>query len=94
MKTDFLEIEAIKLLNETAKGILQEKYSLKNDLVMTGWVIKVNSITEKILDNATKEKLEKECEEIWDKWYKKVHKEQFTEKNLTILNNLTQVLQS
>ena len=88
MRTDFLEVEGIKMLNEIAKGMLQEKYNLKNDLIMTGWAFKINSTLENIVDNATKNKLEKECNEIWDKWYKKVHEEQLTEENLKTLNNL------
>ena len=64
-----------------------EEYNLKNDLVMTGWAIKIDSIINRIQDIKLKEKLEKECEKIWDEWYEKVQK-QLTKDNLAILDSL------
>lgn len=55
---------------------------------MTGWAVKTNKILEKIDNSLERTKLEKECEEIWTKWYIKVQKEVFSEKNLKIIEKL------
>ena len=83
-----LDIESIKELIKIAKIKLQEKISLENELIMTGWAIKTNKILEKIENTLERTKLEKECEEIWTKWYIKVQKEVFSEKNLKIFEKL------
>ena len=83
-----LDIESIKELIKIAKIKLQEKISLENELIMTGWAVKTNEILEKIDNSLERTKLEKECEEIWTKWYIKVQKEVFSEKNLKIIEKL------
>ena len=83
-----LDIESIKELIKIAKIKLQEKISLENELIMTGWAVKTNKILEKIDNTLERTKLEKECEEIWTKWYIKVQKEIFSEKNLKIIKKL------
>lgn len=83
-----LDIESIKELIKIAKIKLQEKISLENELIMTGWAVKTNKILEKIENTLERTKLEKECEEIWTKWYIKVQKEVFSEKNLKIFEKL------
>lgn len=83
-----LDIESIKELIKIAKIKLQEKISLENELIMTGWAVKTNEILEKIKNTLERTKLEKECEEIWTKWYIKVQKEVFSEKNLKIIKKL------
>ncbi len=83
-----LDIESIKELIKIAKIKLQEKISLENELIMTGWAVKTNKILEKIDNTLERTKLEKECEEIWTKWYIKVQKEVFSEKNLKIFEKL------
>ena len=55
---------------------------------MTGWEIKIDGIINRIQWIKMKEKLEKECEEIWNKWYEKVQKEQLTKDNLAIMDAL------
>lgn len=83
-----LDIESIKEMIKIAKTKLQEKISLENELIMTGWAVKTNKILEKIDNAIERTKLEKECEEIWAKWYIKVQKELFSEKNLKIIEKL------
>lgn len=83
-----LDIESIKELIKIAKIKLQEKINLENELIMTGWAVKTNKILEKIDNTLERTKLEKECEEIWTKWYIKVQKEIFSEKNLKIIKKL------
>ena len=83
-----LDIESIKELIKIAKIKLQEEISLENELIMTGWAVKTNKILEKIDNTIERTKLEKECEEIWAKWYIKVQKELFSEKNLKIIEKL------
>ena len=83
-----LDIESIKELIKIAKIKLQEKISLENDLIMTGWAVKTNKILKKSGNTLEKAKLEKECEEIWTKWYIKVQKEVFSEENLKIFEKL------
>ena len=83
-----LDIESIKELIKIAKIKLQEKINLENELIMTGWAVKTNKILEKIDNTLERTKLEKECEEIWTKWYIKVQKEVFSEKNLKIIEKL------
>lgn len=83
-----IDIESIKELIKIAKIKLQEKISLENELIMTGWAVKTNEILEKIENTLERTKLEKECEEIWTKWYIKVQKEVFSEKNLKIIKKL------
>ena len=83
-----LDIESIKELIKIAKIKLQEKINLENELIMTGWAVKTNKILEKIDNTLERTKLEKECEEIWAKWYIKVQKELFSEKNLKIIKKL------
>ena len=83
-----IDIESIKELIKIAKIKLQEKISLENELIMTGWAVKTNKILEKIDSTLERTKLEKECEEIWTKWYIKVQKEVFSEKNLKIIEKL------
>ena len=54
----------------------------------------LESVWNKNLNDAKKvaekvnEYLEKECEEIWNKWYEKVQKEQLTKDNLAIMDAL------
>lgn len=83
-----LDIESIKELIKIAKIKLQEKISLENELIMTGWAVKTNKILEKIDNTLERTNLEKECEEIWAKWYIKVQKEIFSEKNLKIIKKM------
>lgn len=83
-----LDIESIKEMIKIAKTKLQEKISLENELIMTGWAVKTNKILEKIDNTIERTKLEKECEEVWAKWYIKVQKELFSEKNLKIIEKL------
>ena len=83
-----LDIESIKELIKIAKIKLQEKINLENELIMTGWAVKTNKILEKIDNTLERTKLEKECEEIWTKWYIKVQKEIFSEKNLKIIKKM------
>lgn len=83
-----IDIESIKELIKIAKIKLQEKISLENELIMTGWAVKTNKILEKIENTLERTKLEKECEEIWTKWYIKVQKEVFSEKNFKIIEKL------
>lgn len=85
---DRFYLTATNELKKVAEEVIKEKYNLKNDLVMTGWAIKIDGIINCIQDIKLKEKLEKECEEIWNKWYKKVQKEQLTKDNLAIMDAL------
>ena len=85
---DRFYLTAMNELKKVAEGVIKEKYNLKNDLVMTGWAIKIDGIINCIQDIKLKEKLEKECEEIWNKWYEKVQKEQLTKDNLAIMDAL------
>ena len=84
---DGFYLTTVSELKKVAEEVIKEKYNLKNDLVMTGWAIKINDIINRIQDIKLKEKLEKECEEIWNKWYEKVQK-QLTKDNLAILDSL------
>ena len=84
---DGFYLAAVNELKKVAEEVIKKKYDLKNDLVMTGWAIKINDIINRIQDIKLKEKLEKECEEIWDEWYEKVQK-QLTKNNLAILDSL------
>ena len=84
---DRFYLTAMNELKKVAEEVIKEKYNLKNDLVMTGWAIKIDGIINRIQDIKLKEKLEKECEEIWDEWYEKVQK-QLTKDNLAILDSL------
>ncbi len=59
---------------------------------MTGWAIKIDGIINPIQDIKLKEKLEKECEEIWNKWYEKVQKEQLTKDNLAIMGSIIKAI--
>lgn len=85
---DRFYLTAMNELKKVAEGVIKEKYNLKNDLVMTGWAIKIDGIINCIQDIKLKEKLEKECEEVWNKWYEKVQKEQLTKDNLAIMDAL------
>ena len=85
---DGFYLTTVNELKKVAEEVIKEKYNLKNDLVMTGWAIKIDGIINCIQDIKLKEKLEKECEEIWNKWYKKVQKEQLTKDNLAIMDAL------
>jgi len=85
---DGFYLTAMNELKKVAEEVIKEKYNLKNDLVMTGWAIKIDGIINHIQDIKLKEKLEKECEEIWNKWYEKVQKEQLTKDNLAIMDAL------
>ena len=85
---DGFYLTTVNELKKVAEEVIKEKYNLKNDLVMTGWAIKINGIINPIQDIKLKEKLEKECEEIWNKWYEKVQKEQLTKDNLAIMDAL------
>lgn len=85
---DGFYLTTVSELKKVAEEVIKEKYNLKNDLVMTGWAIKINDIINRIKDIKLKEKLEKECEEIWDEWYEKVQKEQLTKDNLAIMDAL------
>ena len=84
---DGFYLTTVNKLKKVAEEAIKEKYNLKNDLVMTGWAIKINDIINRIQDIKLKEKLEKECEKIWDEWYEKVQK-QLTKDNLAILDSL------
>ena len=85
---DRFYLTATNELKKVAEEVIKEKYNLKNDLVMTGWAIKIDGIINCIQDIKLKEKLEKECEEVWNKWYEKVQKEQLTKDNLAIMDAL------
>ena len=85
---DGFYLTTVNELKKVAEEVIKEKYNLKNDLVMTGWAIKIDGIINCIQDIKLKEKLEKECEEIWNKWYEKVQKEQLTKDNLAIMDAL------
>lgn len=78
----------IKEMKKVAEKVMEEKYNLKNDLLMTGWAFKINELINNIQNSELKEKLDRECQEIWDKWFAKIKKEQLTEKNLAILDAL------
>ena len=84
---DGFYLMTVNKLKKVAEEVIKEKYNFKNDLIMTGWAIKINDIINRIQDIKLKEKLEKECEEIWDEWYEKVQK-QLTKNNLAILDSL------
>ena len=84
---DGFYLTTVNELKKVAEEVIKEKYNLKNDLVMTGWAIKIDGIINRIQDIKLKEKLEKECEEIWNKWYEKVQK-QLTKDNLAIMDAL------
>ena len=85
---DRFYLTATNELKKVAEEVIKEKYNLKNGLVMIGWAIKIDGIINCIQDIKLKEKLEKECEEIWNKWYEKVQKEQLTKDNLAIMDAL------
>ena len=85
---DGFYLTAMNELKKVAEEVIKEKYNLKNDLVMTGWAIKINGIINPIQNIKLKEKLEKECDESWNKWYEKVQKEQLTKDNLAIMDAL------
>ena len=85
---DRFYLATVNELKKVVEEVIKEKYNLKNDLVMTGWAIKIDGIINRIQDIKLKEKLEKECEEIWNKWYEKVQKEQLTKDNLAIMDAL------
>ena len=85
---DRFYLTAMNELKKVAEGVIKEKYNLKNGLVMIGWAIKIDGIINCIQDIKLKEKLEKECEEVWNKWYEKVQKEQLTKDNLAIMDAL------
>lgn len=78
----------IEEMKKVAEEVMKEKYNLKNDLLMTGWAFKINELINNIQNSELKEKLDRECQEIWDKWFSKIKKEQLTEKNLAIFNAL------
>ena len=78
----------IEEMKKVAEEVMKEKYNLKNDLLMTGWAFKINELINNIQNFELKEKLDRECQEIWDKWFVKIKKEQLTEKNLAILDVL------
>ena len=84
---DEFYLTTVNELKKVAQKVIKEEYNLKNDLVMTGWAIKRDSFINRIQDIKLKEKLEKECEKIWDEWYEKVQK-QLTKDNLAILDSL------
>ena len=84
---DEFYLTTVNELKKVAQKVIKEEYNLKNDLVMTGWAIKIDSFINRIQDIKLKEKLEKECEEIWNKWYEKVQK-QLTKDNLAIMDAL------
>ena len=84
---DEFYLTTVNELKKVAQKVIKEEYNLKNDLVMTGWAIKIDSFINRIQDIKLKEKLEKECEEIWNEWYEKVQK-QLTKDNLAILDSL------
>lgn len=90
--TDTFHLATVSELKKVAEEMIKEKYNLKNDLVMTGWAVKINSIINQIQDEKLKEKAENDCEKIWNKWYEKVQKEQLTNKNLRILDSVLEKL--
>ena len=83
---DTFYLATVNESKKVAEEMIKEKYNLKNDLVMTGWAVKINSIINHIQDEKLKEKAENDCEKIWNKWYEKVQKEQLINKNLGILD--------
>lgn len=85
---DGFYLVAMNKLKKVSEEVIKEKYNFKNGLVMIGWAIKIDGIINHIQDIKLKEKLEKECEEIWNKWYEKVQKEQLTKDNLAIMDAL------
>lgn len=89
---DTFYLATVNELKKVAEEMIKEKYNLKNDLVMTGWAVRTNSIINQIQDEKLKEKAENDCEKIWNKWYEKVKKEQLTNKNLGILDSVLEKL--
>ena len=82
----------IEEMKKVAEGVMKEKYNLKNDLLMTGWAIKINELINNIQNFELKEKLDRECQEIWDKWFAKVKTEQLNKEKLAILEALLGVV--
>ena len=59
---------------------------------MTGWAFKINELINNIQNSELKEKLDRECQEIWDKWFAKVKTEQLNKEKLAILEALLGVV--
>ena len=59
---------------------------------MTGWAFKINELINNIQNSELKEKLDRECQEIWDKWFAKVKTEQLNKEKLAILEALLGVI--
>ncbi len=85
-KQDLFYESVLNTLKSVATTLIEQEYSLINDLSMTGWAFKINENLNMITDTKLKEKIEKECDEIWGRWYAKVKEEQLTPKNLSLLN--------
>ena len=83
---DTFYLATVNESKKVAEEMIKEKYNLKNDLVMIGQAVRINSIINQIQDEKLKEKAENDCEKIWNKWYEKVQKEQLINKNLGILD--------
>ena len=79
-------------MKKVAEEVMKEKYNLKNDLLMTGWDFKINELINNIQNSELKEKLDRECQEIWDKWFAKVKTEQLNKEKLAILEALLGVV--
>jgi hypothetical protein len=59
---------------------------------LTGWAFKINELINNIQNSELKEKLDRECQEIWDKWFAKVKTEQLNKEKLAILEALLGVI--
>lgn len=82
----------IEEMKKVAEEVMKEKYNLKNDLLMTGWAFKINELINNIQNSELKEKIDRECQEIWDKWFAKVKTEQLNKEKLAILEALLGVV--
>lgn len=82
----------IEEMKKVAEEVMKEKYNLKNDLLMIGWAFKINELINNIQNSELKEKLDRECQEIWDKWFAKVKTEQLNKEKLAILEALLGVV--
>ena len=82
----------IEEMKKVAEEVMKEKYNLKTDLLMPGWAFKINELINNIQNSELKEKLDRECQEIWDKWFAKVKTEQLNKEKLAILEALLGVV--
>ena len=57
---DTFYLATVNELKKVAEEMIKEKYNLKNDLVMTGWAVRINSIINQIQDEKLKKGNSKE----------------------------------